>query len=233
MQKRVLIFLIIAILNQSQLLSQSSHVKNSFNPKLFLSSLPPFFLKNVFLLKNYIRSDKFREIRNNYGDLAAVDSIFEKAMQITYENTGFSLLISTLATFDHYSLNINIPFINLAIPLSNETKAHFENRLQNMPSHFLPDSPSYSFGDKDKLQHIFGSAFLVYIFESKIPAKNYSIFVEKVEDRYIKDGSYDERDLFLNKIGQEFGFKLLKNQKIKPSDVIKQFYKFYENNSNN
>lgn len=220
------ILLLVLFMNISSLsLCDSLKNQHTFSFKSLLTALPPFFLKNVYLLKDYIRKDEFLEIRKNNGDLAAVDAIFQKALELTNGNTGFALLISTLSTFDHYSLSFKIKFLDLKIPISNETKLEFQKRWDNLPSHFLPDSPKYPYGDKDKLQHIFGSAFLIFAFESKSLGNNYSIFVEKFEDRYISDGSYDLRDLRANQIGQEFGFMLLKNQSAKPSEAINNHYK--------
>lgn len=205
---------------------------SQFRTESILTSVPPFFLANIHKMKEYIRSNEFELIRKNNGDLAAVDSIFQKSLEFTKHNLGFSLLISSIACFDHYTLKVKTPILNLPVPITNETKAEFNKRLRNIPSHFLPDSPKYYYGDKDKLQHIFGSAFLTFAFESPNITDRYSIFVEKFEDRYITGGSYDKRDLLANEIGKEFGLLLLKNRNAKLSDIIKKHYKKYENNLN-
>lgn len=181
---------------------------------------PPFLLQNSGELKSFIRNDEFLNFKKQHGDLAAVDLIYQKAKELTRGNTGISLLICTIATLDHYTLGIKIPLINLYIPLTNETKEDYRKRTANLPTHFYSNSPSYPYGDKDKLQHIFGSAFLIYAFESEGLAERYSLFVEKIEDRYIKDGNYDERDMEANRDGQKFGLLLMKNRNAKPSDVL-------------
>ncbi len=232
MQKTITIILIF-IFSFNTYSHNDSIKASNFKFESILTSLPPFLLSNIYKLKEYIRSNEFESIRKKDGDLAAVDSIFQYSLKITNNNIGFSLLVSSIACFDHYTLEIKLPILNLPIPITNESKSEFEKRLKNIPSHFLPDSPKYYYGDKDKLQHIFGSAFLSYAFESSSVTNLYSIFVEKFEDRYIKDGSYDKRDLIANEIGKTFGFSLINNKKTKLSDVIKNYYNKHENNFNN
>ncbi|MDP2207970.1 MAG: hypothetical protein Q8K98_04240 [Bacteroidota bacterium] len=202
----------------TQMQDSSSSDYSAFEAMVTL--FPPFLLQNISELKSFIRNDEFLNFKKQNGDLAAVDSVYQKAKELTRGNTGISLLICTIATLDHYTLGIKIPLINLYIPLTNETKEDFRKRTSNLPTHFYNNSPSYPYGDKDKLQHIFGSAFLIYAFESEGLAERYSLFVEKIEDRYIKDGNYDERDMKANKDGQKFGLLLMKNKNAKPSDVL-------------
>ncbi len=197
---------------------------NQFNYSPFetmVTLFPPFLFQNIIELKSFIRSDNFVDLKKQNGDLAAIDSIFQKAKFLTRGNIGIALLICTIATLDHYTLGIKIPLINIYIPLTNETKEDYHKRTANLPTHFYKNSPSYPYGDRDKLQHIFGSAFLIYVFESKGLAERYSLFVEKIEDRYIKDGNYDERDIEANKDGQKFGLLLMKNKNAKPSDAFR------------
>lgn len=185
-----------------------------------ITLFPPFLFQNISEMKSYIRSDEFSEFKEQNGDLAAVDEIFHHAYKITRGNTGIALLLCTSATLDHYTLGIRVPILNIYIPLTDETKEEFQRRVDNLPVQIYPNSPKTQHGDRDKLQHFFGSAFLMYVFESKDAAQGYSEFIEKFEDRYIKDGSYDLRDMKANEDGQRFGLALSINQKTKPSDVL-------------
>lgn len=208
-----------------QIIFAETHTQDSsrINYSVFDSMVtlfPPILLHNISELKSFIRSDEFLAYKKQNGDQDAVDSIFSKAKELTRGNIGISLLICAIATLDHYTLGIKIPLINLYIPLTNETKADYKKRTDNLPSHFYSNSPKYLYGDKDKLQHIFGSAFLIYVFETEGLAERYSLFVEKIEDRYIKDGNYDKRDIEANKDGQKFGRLLMDNKNTKPSDVL-------------
>ncbi len=171
-------------------------------------------------MKSYVRSDEFSEFKKQNGDLAAVDEIFNHAYKITRGNTGIALFLCTSATLDHYTLGIRVPVLNIYIPLTDESKEEFQKRVENLPAQIYLNSPKTKHGDRDKLQHFFGSAFLMYTFESQDVAQSYSEFVEKFEDRYIKDGNYDIYDMKANEDGQRFGLALSKNQKTKPSDIL-------------
>lgn len=185
-----------------------------------ITLFPPFLFQNISEMKSFVRSDEFSEFKNQNGDLAAVDEIFHHAYKITRGNTSIALLLCTSATLDHYTLSIRVPILNIYIPLSDETKEEFQRRVDNLPAQIYPNSPKTKHGDRDKLQHFFGSAFLMYTFESQDVAQSYSEFVEKFEDRYIKDGNYDLLDMKANEDGQRFGLALSKNQKTKPSDIL-------------
>lgn len=200
--------------------SQDSSRVNYSPFESMVTLFPPFLIHNISELKSFIRSDVFLTYKKQNGDVAAVDLIFQKGKELTRGNVGISLLICAIATLDHYTLGIKIPLINLYIPLTNETKEDYRKRTANLPTHFYSNSPKYPYGDKDKLQHIFGSAFLIYVFESESLAERYSLFVEKIEDRYIKDGNYDVRDMEANKDGQKFGWLLIKNEYAKPSNIL-------------
>jgi hypothetical protein len=200
-------------------LQDSSRIDYSAFESMF-TLFPSFLFQNISKMKSYVRSNEFSEYKNQYGDLAAVDEIFHQAYKITRGNTSIALLLCTSATLDHYTLGIRVPILNIYIPLTDETKEEFQQRVENLPGQIYLNSPKTKYGDRDKLQHFFGSAFLVYVFESQNAAQNYSEFVEKFEDRYINNGSYDLRDMKANEDGQSFGLALSKNQKIKPSDVF-------------
>lgn len=185
-----------------------------------ITLFPPFLFQNISEMKSYVRSDEFSKFKNQNGDLAAVDEIFHHAYKLARGNTSIALLLCTSATLDHYTLGIRVPILNIYIPLTDETKEEFQRRVDNLPAQIYLNSPKTKHGDRDKLQHFFGSAFLMYVFESQDAAQNYSEFVEKFEDRYIKDGNYDIYDMKANEDGQRFGWLLMKNKNAKPSDIL-------------
>ncbi len=85
------------------------------------------------------------------------------------------------------------------------------------PLTIFPDSPPDEFGDKDKLQHFFGSAFLAYLFGSSAPAERVGDFIEWGEDAFVVDGSYDLRDLEANGRGRRFAARLREDREALPS----------------
>ncbi|MBM2842095.1 MAG: hypothetical protein HW412_2623, partial [Bacteroidetes bacterium] len=74
----------------------------------------------------------------------------------------------------------------------------------------------------DKLQHFFGSAFLTYAFESQDVAARFGEFVEMEEERFIVEGSLDQRDIRANIQGQGFGFHLLSDPAALPSRFLEK-----------
>lgn len=227
----VLVFVVGLLTGAQQLKPQISNQSNdslliylSFKESSSLGFLlpyfPPFFIQYGIELKSFIRNRTFQEIRQSYGDLKAVDAIFIKAMKLTNDNTAVALLISTIACFDHRIFGLKVPVFLLFFPLSNESEEEFKQRVENLPKNIYIDSPLNRFGDRDKLQHFFGSAFIAYVFESGETSERFSDFIERGEKAIIIDGVLDKRDIRANRHGQEFGLNLLINKHQMPSQYI-------------
>jgi hypothetical protein len=182
---------------------------------------PPFFIQHGIELKSFIRSKTFRRIRAQFGDLRAVDAIYVRAMQMTNNNTAMALLLSSIACFDHRLVGINVPVLSLYFPLSNESEEEFARRVKRLPTHLYDDSPNNEQGDRDKLQHFFGSAFLAFVFESGDVSMRFGEFVEKGEGAFIIGGINDDRDLMADRQGQDFGVAVLDNNRRFPSKFLK------------
>jgi hypothetical protein len=182
---------------------------------------PPLFIVNGVELKNFIRSRTFRKIREDAGDLRAVDAIYVRAMELTGHNTAVSLLLATVATFDHYLVGVKIPLLALYLPLSNESYDDYAARVRNLPGSLYADTPAGGRGDRDKLQHFFGSAFVSFAFESEGAANRVGDFIEFGEEVAIVDGVLDSRDKRANWHGRQFGSALLENNKRYPSEFLR------------
>lgn len=181
---------------------------------------PPFFIQHGIELKSFIRSKTFHRIRQTYGDVRALDALFIRAMKMTNNNTAMSLLLATIASFDHRAVGLKIPFFNFYFPLSDESEQEFDSRLRGLPSRLYPDTPGDASGDRDKLQHFLGSAFLTFAFESKDAAMRIGDFVEEGEEEFIVGGVNDDRDLRSDRQGQAFGIALLENIHRLPSEFL-------------
>ena len=184
-----------------------------------------YFLPEVFrdesALKRYIRDPRFLELRRIAGDTVAVDMIFMRALEIADDDVGLALLIASLATFDHFRLGVRtIVFGTIYFPLTLESDNSYRARYAHLPRRILPDSLGRRKNDKDKMQHFFGSAYLTYLFNSRTIARTFGDFIEWGEPRFIVGGDFDERDKFANRLGQEFGMRLLDGEDIVPSDVL-------------
>jgi hypothetical protein len=186
----------------------------------FTQVLPPLFRDRIALEK-YIRDPRFEALRHDCGDTIAVDLIFARAYEIADGSMGHTLLIATLATFDHFRLGVIFPLIGvISFPLGLESSGEYKARYAHLPRRILPDSLGRYGRDKDKLQHFFGSAYLTYTLDSKSIAQSIGDFIEWGEPRFIVGGDDDERDKYANRLGREFGMRLLDGKKVLPSDIL-------------
>ena len=200
---------------------------NVWNYSVDDSSLVDFsyFFPEVFrdesALKRYIRDPRFLQLRRIAGDTIAVNMIFMRAMDIADEDISIALLIAALATFDHSRLGIRTAiFGTIYLPLTLESDNAYRARYAHLPRRILPDSLGGRKNDKDKMQHFFGSAYLTYVFNSKAVARSFGDFIEWGEPRFIVGGDIDDRDKFANRLGQEFGMRLLDGEDVLPSDIL-------------
>jgi hypothetical protein len=185
--------------------------------------LLPKILGDVTELKEFIRSEEFARLRRRVGDNLAVDLLFNRARELSWGNAYEALLISTVATFEHRRFGVRVPLLGplVWIALTAEFEDDFRARLRSLPSRLYVDTPPGMAGDRDKLQHFFGSAFLTYLFESMEAADRVGEFVEWGEERFIVDGVNDERDRRANLQGQEFGMRLLEEPESRPSAFLR------------
>ena len=178
--------------------------------------------KTVNHITEYIASDRFLEIRNISGDLTATDSIFLEALQFSNENHSDALLALMFATVPYREVPIQIPLINSIVlyPLISANEETFLKKNENLPRYLFFDTPQNNYGDKDKLAHFFGSAFLSY--ESSIfdLGKLIGYFVEVFEESFKVQSNVDLRDLDVNDYGRLFGNLLKENNKLLPSQIF-------------
>ncbi|MCZ7613472.1 MAG: hypothetical protein M5T52_08040 [Ignavibacteriaceae bacterium] len=115
-----------------------------------------------------------------------------------------------------------IPFINVRIyyPLisANDSISNLKN--QNLPAKLFYDTPDDSGGDKDKLAHFFGNAFIGYAENVLKLADVFGYFVEAFEEDFKAQSEVDFRDVDVNWYGVLFGDMLELNKKILPSQIM-------------
>lgn len=182
----------------------------------------PKLLQDSYRLKEYICSEEFRSFRQRFGDMRAVDALFDHALNLSWNNAYEALLISFVCTMEHRNFGVKLPLVGalLWVPLTSEFPDEFRERVDALPCRIYPDSPSGPSGDRDKLQHFFGSAFLTYTFESRGAAQRMGNFVEWGENKFIVDGALDERDFRANEQGEDFGLHLLRDASVLPSKFL-------------
>ena len=189
----------------------------------FLSPLiVPKIMQDVHGLREYIRSDEFAEVRLRSGDLVAVDEIYAEALNLSWNNHYEALLISLVATMDHRRFGVDLPIVGALFwfPLTSEFEEDFEDRVRALPVRLYYDTPDGVAGDRDKLQHFFGSAFLTYVFESREATQRVGEMIEGSEEQFVVDGVFDERDLRANRHGEAFGMSLLGRNEVVPSEFL-------------
>jgi hypothetical protein len=170
--------------------------------------------KYVNDISAYIASEDFNNLKNKIGDIAATDSIYSVAVKTADFHYSEALLTLMIATVPYREVPVQIPLINIVLnyPLLSADEETFHKKNNNLPRYLFLDSPSSDYGDKDKLAHFFGSAFLSYESRFFDLGKLIGYFVEAFEESFKVQSAIDFRDLDVNEYGRLFG-KLLKKIK--------------------
>jgi hypothetical protein len=199
-------------------------LREEFSP--LLSGIAPFLLPKIvadgYRLKEFIRSEEYAGIRSAAGDRFAVDAIFDHAMALSWNNVEEALLITFFGVMDHRKFGVRVPLLGefLWVPLTSEFDDDFRTRVRALPSRLYEDTPAGTYGDRDKLQHFFGSSLLTYVTGSAAAAERVGFFIEWGEDLFIVGGVYDERDLRANRQGQLFARALSEDDAARPSAFL-------------
>ena len=178
--------------------------------------------KSVNYISSYISAEEFINLKAGIGDLCAVDSIYSTALKFNEDNYSEALLALSAATLPYREVPIIIPLINSVwkYPLVSSDDSVYNLKNKNLPAQFFYDTPQNDYGDKDKLAHFFGFAFLSYSTLFFDLGNLIGYFVEAFEEDFKVQSSIDYRDLEVNFLGKCFG-RLLKNDKsILPSQVL-------------
>jgi len=178
--------------------------------------------KGVNYLSEFIASDYFLELKNDNTDLALVDSIFKRAIHFYNNDYEEALLALTFTTIPYRKVPIVIPLIKsrLYYPLISADDSISNLKNQNLPNRLFYDSPDNDYGDKDKLAHFFGNAFIGYAENVLNLADVFGYFVEAFEEDFKTQTEVDFRDVDVNWYGVLFGNTLELNKKILPSQVM-------------
>lgn len=175
--------------------------------------------RNVNYLSEFIASDYFLSLKENHYDLEMVDTIYLRAINSHNFDYSEALLSLTFATIPYKVVPIKIPLFGWIVnyPLIAHNDSVFNKKNENLPKYLLYDSPQTDYGDKDKLAHLFGNAFISYnsfIFDFGLVI---GYFVEVFEEKFKVQSRIDERDLYVNYLGYLFGKELRKNNDVMPS----------------
>lgn len=196
---------------------------------LYAQGQKPSFNEGLLHFSKLIASGNFSEFRNDQHDLIFVDSLFIAAVNYYNGDISEALLCLTFTTLPFDAIPIKLPLTDTKIymPLPSAGEKIYLEKNKNLPRRLFFDSPHGEQGDKDKLAHFFGNAFLSYNFPAFNLSKFMGIFVELFEYTFKVDGSVDKRDLAVNSLGDLFGKSLNRNRALRPSQVLSVYSLLY------
>jgi len=186
----------------------------------------PSFQDGVIYLSLFIADGNF--IQEKQDDLEIVNEIFNHAVEFYQGDISEALLALTFATLPFNKMVINLPILNVNIPLNlpSVNEWLFLKKKKNIPGNIYFDSKLNGGQDKDKLPHFFGNAFLAYNISAINASKFLGLFVEMFESAF-KVSGVDYRDIQTNHLGEFFGYSLKENPKHLPSHFLKVYSLFY------
>jgi hypothetical protein len=187
-----------------------------------LSAQQSSLSKGVNYLSSYIASEEFKELSETKNHIELTDSIYLRAVNFYNGDYSEALLALMLAAVPYKIVPIQIPVLNIVInyPLTAAEDSIFLLKNSNLPKYLFFDSPQTDYGDKDKLAHFFGSAFLAYSPNFFDLGNLIGYFIEVFEESFKVQSSVDNRDLYVNSLGIFFGKVLKKNKDLLPSDIL-------------
>jgi hypothetical protein len=178
--------------------------------------------KGVNYLSEYIASDYFIELKKENTDLALVDSVYLRAIKFYENDYQEALLALTFTTIPYSRVPLVIPLLKIRLyyPLISASDSIANLKNQNLPNKLFFDSPDNEYGDKDKLAHFFGNAFIGYAENILKLADVFGYFVEAFEEDFKAQSEVDFRDVDVNWFGVLFGEMLEINKSVLPSQIM-------------
>jgi hypothetical protein len=181
---------------------------------------------SVKYLSDFIASKEFANQKLKLNDYQQVDLLFKKAMIESDDDIGDALfnLTFTLIPYDHIPVVTPIFKLPVNVSLPHSVDSIFNLKNKNLPKNLFYDSPQTEFGDKDKLAHFFGSAYLAYGSKWFDFTQIIGIFVEDFEERFYIQSKVDLRDIRADNLGNIFGKTLKKNKDLLPSQILAAYH---------
>jgi len=198
-------------------LTQSVYAQFDFIKKFF----EPNIVQVTDKIREYIRNDLPAVSHNREEELRHIDMIFAKGMEFSDNDLGTGLLAISLAVLNRTNFEPTFPLIGkVNLPLPSEDSANAHARIDKLPRYFFKDSPQDKWGDCGKLVHFFGSAYLTYETGTKKLPDAIGVWIEEGEVTFKLDTIGQKRDIFINRLGQQFSSALCDGRKVLPSDFL-------------
>lgn len=172
-------------------------------------------------ISEFVGGENFNLMSDTVSSVRLIDTIFNEAVRICEGDLSETLYSLMFAFLQQKTVTIKIPILSLKInyPLLTPSEMIFDKKNKNIPAYFLFDSKYFRTGDQDKLVHFFGSAYLSFNgmgFLSLLIGD----YIERFEDFFVEDNSYDIRDMQINLLGYYYGRNLKKVSSELPSSFI-------------
>jgi len=182
--------------------------------------------KAVDYLSRYITGDKLQILNANISDFHLIDSIYLEGLRYSENDISDALFNLSFTVIPYNQIPLASPNIGLRIniPLPHSIDSIYKLKNKNLPKVLFYDSPSNEFGDKDKLTHFFGSAYLSYSSTWFDITEIIGIFVEDFEERFYVQSRIDLRDIRADNLGNIFGKALKRNKDLLPSQVLAAYH---------
>lgn len=183
----------------------------------------PDVLQITDKLRDYLRENKFSGASHDRNEeLEHINIIFAKGMKLSNNKVSTALLAISFAVLNRTYIKPTFPLIGVVrLPLPAEDSAEAVSRIRKLPRYFFNDSPRDKWGDSAKLVHFFGSAFLTYETGTRKLPDEIGIWVEEGEVAFRLDSVAQQRDVFINRLGQQFGDALSEGREVLPSDFLR------------
>ncbi|MCX7985223.1 MAG: hypothetical protein N3A63_10015 [Bacteroidetes bacterium] len=183
--------------------------------------ITPQFFQEVEALRAFIRDNRYATLKRMLTPEEAVNVLYLKALHLANYNCSRALALCLFSVLEHKMIQFRLPFfLAFSIPLTFEDDLLFYRRINNLPSHFYPDSHTYVDADRDKLQHFFASAYIAYTTETRTLVSILGTLTEWIEEHLIVGGSDDWRDKAVNEHGSAFGLALHVDRTVLPSAYL-------------
>jgi len=190
--------------------------------RLLKNLVTPQIVQDTEAIRVYVRDQRFAALAQRCGEMRTIDAIYQKALRVAEYEVARALFLAMMATLEHQNIELRVPVIgSLGIPLTFEEDSLFQRRIRSLPRRIYHDSPATAQGDRDKLQHFFGSAYIAYVSESPGFARSTGNMIEWGEAKFVVGGADDDRDRRANKQGEMFGHHLLTVKNLLPSDYLR------------
>jgi hypothetical protein len=178
--------------------------------------------KAVNYLSGFIASNYFKSLYQTNDDLALADTIYLRALHFENYNYSNALFDLTFAVIPYNKVHIRLPLIGIdyVYHLTSAEEKIFMKKNENLPKRLFFDTPRNNYGDKDKLAHFFGSAYIAYSSNFFDLGDLIGYFVEVFEQDFEVQNTIDFRDIETNYLGNMFGEILKKDKTILPSQVM-------------